>query len=119
VSIRRKESPDVARSNSGHHITAMCGRVIQSSPPIRYGIVDGMNVRDNRVHNYRPRWNGAPSQDLLVIRRNHKIGEGSLDLMRWALSHIGARTLSGGLLNATYGVEIRPLLVATTHRSPH
>ena len=42
-------------------------------------IVDGMNVRDSRVHNYPPRWNGAPSQDLLVIRRNHRTGEVSLD----------------------------------------
>src|SRR5262249_9749609 len=45
--------------------TAMCGRVIQSSGPLRYAIVDGMNVRDSRMHNYPPRWNGAPSQDLL------------------------------------------------------
>jgi hypothetical protein len=44
----------------------MCGMVIQSSA--RYGIVDEMNVRDSHVHNYPPRWNGAPSQDLLVIR---------------------------------------------------
>jgi hypothetical protein len=29
-----------------------------------------MDVRDSRVHNYPPRWNGAASQDLLVIRRN-------------------------------------------------
>jgi hypothetical protein len=28
----------------------MCGRVIQSSGPFRYAIVDGMNVRDSRVH---------------------------------------------------------------------
>jgi putative SOS response-associated peptidase YedK len=46
----------------------MCGRIIQSSGPLRYGIVDGMNVRDSRVHNYPPRWNAAPSQKLLVIR---------------------------------------------------
>jgi hypothetical protein len=39
----------------------MRGRVIQSSAPIRYAIVDGMNVRDGRVANYPPRWNGAPS----------------------------------------------------------
>ena len=63
----------------------MCGRVIQSSAPIRYAIVDGMNVRDSRVHNYPPRWNGAPSQDLLVIRRNHKTGVASLDPLRWGL----------------------------------
>ena len=35
-----------------------------------------------RVHNYPPRWNAAPSQELLVIRRNHKTGEVSLDPLR-------------------------------------
>ena len=75
----------VVRSTSANHIAVMCRRVIQSSAPIRYAIVDGMNVRDSRVHNYPPRWNGAPSQDLLVIRRNHKTGEVSLDPLRWGL----------------------------------
>src|ERR1700732_4705896 len=63
----------------------MCGRGIQSSAPLRYAIVDGMDVRDSRVHNYPPRWNGAPSQDLLAIRRNRQTGEGSLDPLRWGL----------------------------------
>jgi putative SOS response-associated peptidase YedK len=63
----------------------MCGRVIQSGGPLRYGIVAGMDMRDSRVHNYPLRWNGAPSQDLLVIRRNHKTGEISLDPLRWGL----------------------------------
>ena len=45
----------------------MCGRVIQSSAPIRYGIVEGMDVRDSRVHNYPPRWNGAPSHVGVVF----------------------------------------------------
>jgi len=62
----------------------MCGRVIQSSGPLRYAIVDGMGVREG-LHNYPPRWNGAPSQDLLVIRRNHATGEISLDPLRWGL----------------------------------
>jgi putative SOS response-associated peptidase YedK len=44
-----------------------------------------LDVRDSRVHNYPPRWNGAPSQELLVIRRNHNTGEVSLDPLRWAL----------------------------------
>jgi putative SOS response-associated peptidase YedK len=60
----------------------MCGRVIQSGGPIRYAIVDGIDVRDSRVHNYPPRWNAAPSQELLVIRRNHQTGEVSLDPLR-------------------------------------
>jgi hypothetical protein len=68
----------VVCSTSANHIAVMCGRVIQSSAPIRYAIVDGMNVRDSRVHNYPPRWNGAPSQDLLVIRRKHQTWKVSL-----------------------------------------
>jgi putative SOS response-associated peptidase YedK len=74
----------------------MCGRVIQSSGPLRYAIVDGLNVRDSRVHNYPPRWNGAPSQELLVIRRNHKIGEVSLDPLRWGLIPYWCKDPTGG-----------------------
>jgi putative SOS response-associated peptidase YedK len=74
----------------------MCGRVIQSSAPIRYGIVDGMNVRDGRVHNYPPRWNGAPSQDLLVIGRNNQTGEVSLDPLRWGLIPYWCQDPKGG-----------------------
>jgi len=41
----------------------MCGRIIQTSGPPRYAFVDGMNVRDSRVHNYPPRWNAAALED--------------------------------------------------------
>src|SRR5436190_22452698 len=75
---------------------AMCGRVIQSSGPLRYAIVDGMNVRDSRVHNYPPRWNAAPSQELLVIRRNHQTGEVSLDPLRWGLIPYWCKDPTGG-----------------------
>ncbi len=61
----------------------MCGRVIQSSAPTRLGIVEGLDVRASRFHNYAPRWNGAPSQELLVMRRNHHSGEMSLDPVCW------------------------------------
>ena len=37
----------------------------------REAVADGLDARDSRVHNYPPHWNGAPSQELLVIRRNH------------------------------------------------
>jgi|SRR5258708_32326552 hypothetical protein len=39
------------------YIGNVCGRVIQSSGPLRYAIVDGMNVRDNRM----------PLQDLMQM----------------------------------------------------
>jgi putative SOS response-associated peptidase YedK len=63
----------------------MCGRVIQSSDPLRLAIVEGLDVSDSHMGNIRPRYNGAPSQELLVIRENHKTDERSLDLIRWGL----------------------------------
>jgi putative SOS response-associated peptidase YedK len=63
----------------------MCSRIIQSSEPLRLAIVEGLDVSDSRIGNVRPRYNGAPSQELLVIRENHKTGERSLDLLRWGL----------------------------------
>ena len=78
------------------YMRPMCGRVIQSSGPLRYAIVDGMNVRDSRVHNYPPRWNAAPSQELLVIRRNHQTGEVSLGPLRWGLIPYWCNDANGG-----------------------
>jgi putative SOS response-associated peptidase YedK len=63
----------------------MCGRVIQSSSPLRLSIVEGLTVSDSRMANVRPRYNAAPRQELLVIRQNHKTGERSLDLIKWGL----------------------------------
>jgi hypothetical protein len=48
----------------------MCGRVIQSSAPIRYAIVDGMNVRDSRVANYPPRCQSRQHSVEEVIRHD-------------------------------------------------
>jgi hypothetical protein len=88
--------------HSVNHIWVMCGRIIQSSAPIRYAIVDGMNVRDSRVANYPPRWNGAPSQDLLVIRRNHQTSEVPLDPLRRASFPIGDHLRRIGQLEARF-----------------
>jgi hypothetical protein len=57
------------------HVSAMCGRIIQSGGPLRYAIVDGLNVRDGRAHDPPPRWNAAPRQELLVIRRSHRLNK--------------------------------------------
>jgi putative SOS response-associated peptidase YedK len=78
------------------YICGMCGKVIQSSGPLRYAIVDGMNVRDSRVHNYPARWNAAPSQELLVIRRNHQTGDVSLDPVPWGLIPYWCSDTKGG-----------------------
>jgi putative SOS response-associated peptidase YedK len=63
----------------------MCGRVIQSSEPLRLAIVEGLEVKDSRVKSFSPRYNAAPSQELPIIRENHKTGERSLDLIKWGL----------------------------------
>jgi putative SOS response-associated peptidase YedK len=74
----------------------MCGRVIQSSGPCKLAIVDGMNVRDSRLTNHPPRYNAAPSQELLVIRRNRNTGEVSLDPLRWGLIPYWCKDPKGG-----------------------
>ena len=71
----------------------MCGRIIQSSGTLRYAIVNGLDVRDSRLSNYPRRWNGAPGQELLVIRENHKTGERSLEGRKSGVS-VEARGLS-------------------------
>jgi hypothetical protein len=62
----------MAKRHLKSHVRIMCGRVIQSKGPVNYAFVDGLNVRDSRLDNYPRRWNGCPSQELLVIRRNPK-----------------------------------------------
>jgi hypothetical protein len=67
----------------------MCGRVVQASPPhlLALKIVDGLDGRDNRVPtdrfgNVPARYNGAPSQELWVIRGRPDTGERTLELLR-------------------------------------
>ena len=64
----------------------MCGRVVQSSGPLRLAILDGLDVSDGRLGNVPRRYNAAPSQELLVIRQKHKTGERSLALIKWDLA---------------------------------
>ena len=45
----KREPVDDCPGASGHHIAFMCGRVIQSSGPLRYRIVEGMDMRDSRA----------------------------------------------------------------------
>jgi putative SOS response-associated peptidase YedK len=83
--LRSQRAISLGDRRANHYIRTMCGRVIQSRGPIRLAIVEGLDARDSRVHNYPPRWNAAPSQDLLVIRRNHHTGEIAIDPLRWGL----------------------------------
>ena len=53
-------------------------------------------MRDSRLSNYPRRWNGAPSQEQLVIRENHKTGERSIDPLRWGLIPHWCKDPTGG-----------------------
>jgi putative SOS response-associated peptidase YedK len=59
-------------------------------------MVDGLNVVDSRYANMPPRYNGAPSQDMLVIRQNHKTGERSLDPLKWGFIPYWCNDPKGG-----------------------
>ena len=72
----------------------MCGRVVQASDPLRFAIVDGLNVPDSRAK--PPSYNVAPSQLLYVIRENHETGERVLGLLRWGLTPHGCTDPDGG-----------------------
>jgi putative SOS response-associated peptidase YedK len=63
----------------------MCGRIIQASGPLRYALVDGLDIDESRLGNLPRRYNGAPGQNLLVIRQNAKSGERTLEPLRWGL----------------------------------
>jgi putative SOS response-associated peptidase YedK len=66
------------------------------SRPLRLAIVDGLDVSDSRMGNVRPRYNAAPSQELLVIRQDRKTGERSLDLIKWGLIPHWCKDPKGG-----------------------
>lgn len=53
----------------------MCGRIIQASAPFGLAIADGLDVDESRFGNVRPRYDGAPSQEILPIRQNQRTGE--------------------------------------------
>jgi len=50
-----------------------------------YFYFDDEPHRARSISGYPPRLNAAPSQDLLVIRRNHPTGQVSLDPLGWGL----------------------------------
>ena len=74
----------------------MCGRIVQSSGVLQLSIVEDLGVPDSGLLSLPARYNGAPSQDLLVIRENHQTGRRSIDTLRWGLVPHGCMDPSGG-----------------------
>lgn len=74
----------------------MCGRFVQASAPSNLALLKDVQLPDSRLSNWPPRYNAAPSQDFLLIRRNHQSRERSLDLLRWGLIPNWSREPGGG-----------------------
>lgn len=80
----------------------MCGRFVQLTPPAALAALFGVDPVHAPLPNVPPRYNAAPTQDLMVVRRNPETGRRHLDLLRWGLVPSFARDPSGGgrLINA-------------------
>jgi putative SOS response-associated peptidase YedK len=60
----------------------VCGRFVQTSSPAD---IEFTFRTTNPLPNVQPRYNAAPGQDLMVVRRHPETGKRSLDLLRWGL----------------------------------
>ncbi len=60
----------------------MCGRFVQIASPAD---LEFSFQTTNPLPNVQPRYNAAPGQDLMVVRRHPDTGQRSLDLLRWGL----------------------------------
>jgi len=89
----------------------MCGRFVQHRAPIAYVEHFGLDPALVQLPNCPPRFNAAPTQDLMVIRLNPGTGQLDLSLLRWGLVPVWAKDASGGarLINArSEGVAEKP-----------
>jgi putative SOS response-associated peptidase YedK len=88
----------------------MCGRVRLSSDVSEIKLV--FSIPPHRpTPNFPSTWNGAPTDLLPVVRYDAKVGERSLDLLRWGLVPYWAKDLKVGFANINAkaeGIENKP-----------
>jgi putative SOS response-associated peptidase YedK len=77
----------------------MCGRYFLARPP---SALARLFRTVDPVPNAPPRFNVAPTQESLVVRRNPETGARHLDLLRWGLVPIWAKdaTIGARMINA-------------------
>ncbi len=90
----------LAPVRAGGEVGGMCGRVVQALPADEIRRL--FDVEAGALFNAPPRWNGAPTDRLMVVRRNPETGKKALDLLRWGLVPRFAKDLraSASLINA-------------------
>lgn len=97
----------------------MCGRFVQHRAPIAYAEHFGLDVAALQLPNCPPRYNAAPTQDLMVVRLNPHTGKLDLSLLRWGFVPVWAKDRGGGarLINArSEGVADTPTFRAAWWR---
>jgi hypothetical protein len=65
------------------YLNAMCGRIIQASGPLRYKVVDGLDVPDRRLSNIPRRYNGIkPKAEIRTAQPPRCVGllQSTLDM---------------------------------------
>lgn len=93
-----------------YYIGCMCGRVRLSSDVSEIKIAFGI-PSDRPMPNFAPTWNGAPTDQLPIVRFDPKTGERNLDLARWGLVPYWAKDIKVGFANINAkaeGIENRP-----------
>jgi putative SOS response-associated peptidase YedK len=92
--------PTVAvKGDSREKSGTMCGRFLASKSPDE---VARWFATRNATPNARPRYNVAPSQDVLAVRFDAEAGQRTLDALRWGLVPFWAKDIKIGysLINA-------------------
>jgi len=88
----------------------MCGRARLSSDVSEIKLV--FSIPSHRpIPNIAPSWNVAPTDPLLVVRYDARVGERSLDVMRWGLVPFWAKDIKVGFANINAkaeGIEGKP-----------
>lgn len=74
----------------------MCGRFVQHGAPAAYAERFGVDPAQAALPNAPARFNAAPSQDLMVVRRHPQTGVRHLSLLRWGLVPSFSKDTSGG-----------------------
>lgn len=74
----------------------MCGRLLQASDLSTYAEHFRVAPDGGAVPNLPPRYNGAPTQDFLVIRRNPQTGHAQMGALRWGLVPVWAQDVTMG-----------------------
>jgi putative SOS response-associated peptidase YedK len=100
----------LGRLTRPHYLPAMCGRFRLSSDVSEIKLV--FSIPPHRpTPNFPPSWNVAPTDPLPVVRYDTKVGERSLDVLRWGLVPYWAKDIKVGFANINAkaeGIENRP-----------